>query len=467
MLGPPTAWQRIKRGRKNILAVWEEQAFEYEFVSSQFFTRRAFLCNSPDAVQFAFGTHNESFERKSPAQRFSLQPLLGDGLFISDGDVWRHRRRIINPIIHVSRLPEFAPTMVESIVEVRDRWAKLPAPGDIDALGEMARLTAEILSRTIFGRQLGHEHASVLVESFSEYQRHIGQVDLLSLLGFPDWIPRWYPPRVRRSVRRIHALLDEVIEDLRTQKDRDKNSIVGRLLDARDRDAGAPLDAKALRNEIAVLFMAGHETTANTLAWTWYLLSQAPDVEARLHAEVDDVLGGRAPTLADVPKLIYTRAVFEEVMRLYPPVPILSREALKEETFQNTKIPKGSIIIVAPWLIQRHKKLWRKPDHFMPERFLPDSDEPVSKYANIPFSIGPRVCAGMAFGLTEAILCIATLGRNFKIGLKAGHVVEAECRITLRPGTNLPMQVSRRDTVGTGGVRTTPEQSLSCPFRHV
>ncbi|MDO8878363.1 MAG: cytochrome P450 [Pseudolabrys sp.] len=466
MPSPPSAWQRIKLGRKNILAVWEAEAFAYEFVSTQFFTRRAFLCNSPDAVQFAFGSHNESFERKSPAQRFSLLPLLGDGLFISDGDVWRRRRRIVNPIIHVSRLPEFAPVMVESIIEVRDRWATLPAPGDIDALGEMARLTAEILSRTIFGRQLGHEHASVLVESFSEYQRHIGQIDLLSLLGFPDWMPRWYSARIRRSVRRIHALLDDIIEGLRVQNDRDDKSIVGRLLNARDRDTGAPLDAKALRNEIAVLFMAGHETTANTLAWTWYLLSQSPEAEARLHREVDGVLGGRPPTLADVPKLIYTRAVFEEAMRLYPPVPILSREALKEETFQNVRIPKGSIVIVAPWLLHRHKKLWRKPDHFMPERFLPESDEPVSKFAYIPFSIGPRICAGMAFGLTEAILCIATLAREFKLGLKPGHVVEAECRITLRPGSSLPMQVSRREPAVSGDGKPVPGQSLSCPFHH-
>src|ERR1700742_785858 len=133
----PTVWQRIKLGRKNILSVWEEEAFEYDFASTQFLTRRAFLCNRPDSVQFAFSSHNESFERKSPAHRFSLRPLLGDGLFVSDGEIWRRRRRIINPIIHVSRLPEFAPVMVESILEVRNRWAKLQAPGDIDALGEM------------------------------------------------------------------------------------------------------------------------------------------------------------------------------------------------------------------------------------------------------------------------------------------------------------------------------------------
>lgn len=153
-------------------------------------------------------------------------------------------------------------------------------------------------------------------------------------------------------------------------------------------------------------------------------------------------------------------------MRLYPPVPILSREALKEESFRNERIPKGSIIIVAPWLLHRHKKLWSKPDHFIPERFLPGRGGTVSKFAYIPFSIGPRICAGMAFGLTEAILCIATLARDFTLRLKPEHVVELECRLTLRPGSNLPMQLCRREPASVGGIVAPAAQNLSCPFGH-
>jgi cytochrome P450 len=262
--------------------------------------------------------------------------------------------------------------------------------------------------------------------------------------------------RVYRSVRRVHKVLDELIAEHRAQRDRDDASIVDRLLDARDEETGAPLDMAALRNEAAVLLMAGHETTANTLAWTWYILSQVPEVEARLHEEVDRVLGGRLPTLADVPKLVYTRAVFEEVLRLYPPVPLLTREAVQDEKFHTCHIPKESMIVVCPWLLHRHRLIWHKPDHFIPDRFLPGGFRPTSKFAYIPFSVGPRVCTGMAFGLTEAILSIATIAQRFMLRLVPGHRVEVACRLTLRPGERLPMQLMPRRPVEGAAAAETP-----------
>jgi cytochrome P450 len=163
-----------------------------------------------------------------------------------------------------------------------------------------------------------------------------------------------------------------------------------------------------------------------------------------LHEEVDRVLGGRLPTLADVPKLVYTRAVFEEVLRLYPPAPLLAREAVRDEEFNGRRIPKGSLIMVCPWLLHRHRQVWHNPDHFIPERFLSGGTRPTSKFAYIPFSVGPRVCTGMAFGLTEAILSIATIAQSFMLRLVPGHRVEVACRLTLRPGERLPMQLVPR-----------------------
>jgi cytochrome P450 len=187
--------------------------------------------------------------------------------------------------------------------------------------------------------------------------------------------------------------------------------------------------------------MAGHETTANSLAWTWYQLSQSPEVEARLHDEIDRVLGGRLPTIDDVPELIYTRAVFEEAIRLYPPVPLLGRQAMHAERIRNREIPVGSLVVVIPWLLHRHRRLWDDPDHFIPERFLPENAEKRERYIYIPFSVGPRVCAGQAFGLTEAILCLATLAQRARLRLAPEAVVEPVCRLTLRPGETLPMLV--------------------------
>jgi cytochrome P450 len=439
----PSPWRRARLWQKNMLAAFEEQAFEHDFAQMKFLTRDIFLCNSPESVQFAFGSHTDSFERKSPTHRHLLQPLIGDGLFVSYGKVWQQRRRIVASIVHPSRLPEFAPVMVETALEARARWAKL-VHAEVDALSEMAQLTAEIICRTVVGRQLGRERAVQIVEGFSDYQRRIGRIDFISLIGLPDWVPRPHLPGVYRSVRRVHAAIDDVIAKLRMQRGGDGTSVINRLFEARDEETGAPLDPRALRNEAIVLLMAGHETTANTLAWTWYILSQTPEVEGRLHNEINDVLGDRPPALTDVPKLIYTRAILEEVTRLYPPVPVLSREAAREENFEGRRIRRGSVIIVSPWLLHRHRKLWTNPDHFIPERFLPGSSEPVSKFAYIPFSVGPRVCAGMAFGLTEAILCLATLAQCFKLRTKPGHQAQATCRITLRPGEKLPMQIVPR-----------------------
>ena len=343
-----------------------------KFSAVPVFMRQAFLCNSPDSVQFAFSQKNVSFERKAPQMRYALEPLLGDGLFISDGETWRKRRRIVAPIVHVSRLAKFAPIMVEAAQEVRERWASSEG-ATVDVLVEIGHLTAEVICRTLFGRKLGHDYARQIVDGFSEYQRVIGQIDLPSLLGLPDWVPRWYSRAVYKSVNSIQGVLDQVIESSRAQSGADDSSVISQLLNARDEETGQPLDPEALRNEIAVLFMAGHETTANSLTWIWYLLSQAPEVEAKLHAELDRVLGGRPPTLADLPKLVYTRAIFDEAMRLYPPVPILPREAVRDENYRGVRIPKGSLVFVVPWLLHRHKKLWDKPDHFIPERFLPEN----------------------------------------------------------------------------------------------
>ena len=221
--------------------------------------------------------------------------------------------------------------------------------------------------------------------------------------------------------------------------------MIGLLLQARDSDTGAPLDDAALRNEAAVIFMAGHETTANSLAWTWYLLSQAPETEQRLHAELSHVLRGRLPTLDDVPKLVFTRAVFEEAIRLYPPVPVLARQSLAEEKIRGRSIPQGSLVLVVPWLLHRHRKYWQKPDYFIPERFLPENAGNLVRHAYVPFSTGPRICAGAAFGLTEAILCLATLAQRTRLRLAADAVVEPVCRLTLRPGNDLRMLVECRN----------------------
>jgi cytochrome P450 len=442
---PLSVLAMLRAARRNFLSIWEEEAFEYQFFSTRVLTRSIFICNSPDTVVEAFIDRHHSFERKTPQMRHALKPLLGEGLFISDGPTWAARRRIVAPTVHVSRLPLFGPTIVEAAAERADRWARLPQGTRIDALREMATLTAEIICRTVFGRQLGAEHATGIVAAFSEYQRLVGQLDLTYFLGLPDWLPRFHSRRLRLSAERIHHVLDRIIAECKLGMARGEASMMRLLLEARDPETDEALSPAALRDEAAVIFMAGHETTANSLAWTWYLISQAPEVEDRLNAELDRVLQDRLPTLEDVPRLVYTRAVFEETIRLYPPVPLLGRQAMHEEAIRGRRIPAGSLLLVVPWLLHRHRQLWDKPDHFIPDRFLPENSRTRPKHAYIPFSTGPRICAGAAFGLTEAILCLAVLAQRAKLRLATGAVVEPVCRLTLRPGDTLPMLVEARE----------------------
>jgi len=217
------------------------------------------------------------------------------------------------------------------------------------------------------------------------------------------------------------------------------------LFAARDPD-GRPFDRKAVRDEAIVIFMAGHETTANTLAWAFYLLSQADWARARVHEEIHRELGGREPTFADMGRLVYTRTVIEETLRLYPPVPILGREAIAPTRIADKEVPEGALVLVAPWLLHRNANLWPRPDDFVPERFLPGRPRP-SKHQYVPFATGPRICPGMAFGLLEATLCLAVLAQRFDPTLAPGTDVRPVCRLTLRPGRHLPMRLVRRATV--------------------
>jgi cytochrome P450 len=459
----------LRRSKHNFISIWEDKAFEYQTMATRILARQVVICNSPDTVQQAFVNNNASFERKSPQMREILRPLLGDGLFISDGETWKTRRRIVSPIIHGQHLPNFAPVMVELAADLCNRWGALPPGSEIDALGEMAELTAGVICRTIFGPALGRDSARAIIEGFSQYQRQIDVVNLLSFAGLPDWRPSFLTSRsVRGSVKKIIDELDVVIASARERNDRDESSVVSMLLNARDAD-GKPLSHEAVRNEAGVIFMAGHETTANCLAWVWFLLSQAGWAADKLHAELDTVLGGRLPTLKDVPQLAYTRAVIDETLRLYPPIPLLTRQASRREKIRSRNVEKGAIVAVIPWLLHRHRLYWKDPDNFMPERFMPGAP-PIDKYTYVPFSIGPRVCAGLQFGLTEAVLCLATLAQSFRLEMAPGAKVEPVSRLSLRPGESVPMLVYPRGGAARSPTDSPPEAETvsagACPFGH-
>jgi cytochrome P450 len=438
----PGILELIRIARRSYLEVFGHGVYNRDVIFTRLLFRDVVVCNSPETVAEAFVDQHEIFQRKSPQHRHALAPLLGDGLFVSDGALWRERRRVVAPVTHASRVAELAPAITEAAEERAAAWRRHPPDVPLDVLAEMGRLTAEIICRTIFGRGLGAEAAGTVVAAFAEYQRLVDQTDLISLLGLPDWVPRPAGRRARAAARRIHGVVDRLIADI-LDGGSGEASLIRAMAEAKVPGTDRPMDRRAFRNEAIVLFMAGHETTANVLAWALFILSQDQASAARLRAELDAVLGGRPATLEDLPKLPFARAVVEETMRLYPPVPLLSRQALADGRIAGRVVRKGAIVLVAPWILHRRKALWQDPDAFIPDRFMPGAPRP-SRHLYIPFSVGPRVCTGQHLGLAEAVICLATLAQAAELELWPGAEVMPVARLTLRPGESLPMRVTPR-----------------------
>ncbi len=431
--------------RKDLLSFWSEDSFRYQFMRRKIFNRTICIANTPELVKYVFVTQKDNYESKSPQMRKALEPLLGDGLFISDGELWKSRRLLQNGLFDNRHIRYYSDMMTATAVEMAEEWADCPAGTTVSALTEMGKLTSEIIARALFGKQLGSEKAAAVIGAFADYQAAIEQIHVSNFLGLPEWLPigKLHMGAAKRAGQQIHAIVDDIIAQAVNHPP--QGTLLADLLAANQSGkGGATISLEGIRNELIVLFMAGHETTANALSWVWYLLSQAPDVEAKLHKELTHILNGRLPTYDDYSALSYTRAIFEEAMRLYPPVPILSREAKAADVIRKREIPAGSLMLVVPWLLHRHRNYWDKPDHFIPERFMDVNNRP-DKFLYLPFSVGPRVCIGKMFGLVEAVLVIATLAQRFRLTLQPGTVVTHECRLTLRPRGRLPMKLETRE----------------------
>ncbi len=443
-------WTKLFKTRENLVAGWTEDCFRRKVFDFSIFNQRYIVCNNAASVRHVFLERHDNYDRKSPQMRQALAPLLGDGLFVSDGELWRERRTACAPALRSDLLPDYIAQMVDTSLEMAQYWEDLEGQR-IDVQDEMARLTAQIIGRTVFGDDTPAEEARQVVTGFSNYIRSIEQMDLASSLGLPAlryMTNPWSAFSGNHAARAIHEVIDAIIErHHRSGAQRGgRANLLAQFLSpdtGNDGPGACPFSDRAARNEAIVMFMAGHETTANTLTWAWYILSASPHNRARLSQELDRVLGGRAPTPADVPNLIFTRAIIEETLRLYPPVPVLSRQARGSDTIVETDVRAGDIILVVPWLLHRHDKHWQAPNAFRPERFLPGARRP-DRFIYVPFSVGHRVCLGQRFGLTEAILCLAILAQRFELDLEPSREVEVSCRLTLRPKGGLPMYIRHR-----------------------
>lgn len=427
--------------RRNLIGDWMTHHYRACVDSLRMAGRQIVIVNEPSAIKHVMATHHDIYERKSPQMRRALEYLLGDGLFISDGETWKRRRPLVADIVHKSRLPVFAPTMETVASAFAERWAMRTSAETFDGLAEMAELTAEIIARTVFGSELGAQAARDVISGFTQYQRHVDSFNLGYFLGSDEGWPIWRSRGLRQGAAQVQKVIEAVVERHLAGAG-DEGSMIQLLVRRREKSPELGLDVQALRNEAATIFMAGHETTASLLTWCWYCLANAPWAEAALHRELDSVLEGRAPRVDDVASLPYARAVIEETLRLYPPVPILSRQAGRANRLAHIDVEKGALVLVIPWLLHRASDLWEKPNHFIPERFLAAARP--KPYSYVPFAIGPRICAGLTFGMAESILCLATLAQRFRVRLAPQAQVEPVCRLTLRPKAGLSIRVEPR-----------------------
>jgi cytochrome P450 len=400
---------------------------------------RMALLSHPDLVEEVLVTQNRLFIK----DRFLrvLRPVLGDGLLMSEGDFWRRQRRLAQPAFHRERIAAYGGIMVDHAARLASQWRD----GEVrDVHKDMMRLTLEIVAEALFGAQVG-QHADDVAESIEAVLAVVS--DPLELfMPFLRRLPTPKRRRFQRAVTKLDAIIYGVVEQRRTSGAPETGDLLSMLLHAQDED-GSRMSNKQLRDECMTLFLAGHETTAINLSWTWVLLSQHPHVEAKLARELRDVLGDRRPTFADLPNLRYSSQVIAEALRLYPPAWSMGREAREDVELGGYRVPRGGQVWFCPWAIQRDARWFDDPDAFRPERWEGDFAKQLPRYAYFPFGGGPRFCIGQSFAQMEAVLLLATLASAFRAEVLPDAAIVPFPSVTLRPKHGVRVRLSRRNSL--------------------
>ena len=396
-----------------------------------------YLVNHPAHVRDILVTHSRSFKKGRGLE--GAKRLLGEGLLTSEGQTHLRQRRLIQPAFHRDRLVAYASIMTAHAARLRDRWTD---GATIDVAQDMMRLTLGIVGRTLFGTDVEAQAPEV-----GRALTAVMQTFWMTTLPFFDRLESLPIPALARG-RRARAELDRIIYGMIAERRRhpeDRGDLLSMLLMAQDLEGdGAGMTDRQVRDEAMTIFLAGHETTANALSWTWYLLGEHPEVEARMHDEIDRVLGGRLPTMDDVPKLPFVEQVVTESMRLYPPAWIIGRRALVPYEIDGYRLPARSILVFSPYLVQRDARWFPEPTRFVPERWTPAFKATLPQFAYMPFGGGPRRCIGDQFAWTELILVASTIAQRWKLRLVPGHPVAPQAVVTLRLKHGLKMTVHAR-----------------------
>lgn len=397
-----------------------------------------YQANHPNMIHDVLVKRAASFH-KTPRIKQVLGAVLGEGLLTSDGEEWRSHRRLVQPAFHSSRIEAYGAVMTEYTESMMRDWV---TGGEVDMRHEMMKLTLGIVAKTLFDADLDGDLSERVGQAVTVTQEH-GNEQFRRLMTLPRWVPTAGNRRSQAAVKDLDSILSEIIRARRTSGE-DRGDLLSMLLLARDEDSGAGLTDRQVRDEAMTLFLAGHETTAVALTWTWVLLDQDPGVRQRLENEVDEVLQGRPPDVKDLPNLPYVKQVIEEAMRLYPPAWTIGRQAVEAVDIGPYHLDPGSIVLVSPYAVHRQPEYFPEAETFDPDRFSPERERDLPRYAYIPFGGGPRICIGNNFAMQEACLILAAMVQKVRLSLVPGTDLTPDPLITLRPKYPILMRLTRR-----------------------
>lgn len=435
---------RFLRGWQSWLDVLFEKSYSMKMGQFSQPGMTAYMVNDPDWVKKILVTNPKAYPKHQMMHRM-LEPLLGNSIFTTNGAVWERQRALVDQAFAQARLRLVFPLMIESVEDMLERLDKVADGRSYEVDGEMTHVAADIIFKTILSKSLDAESANTIYEAFIEFQHYAQKAMMLMIYHLPPYFATRASRKPAKKIRKIIAtLIAKRYEERANGMDGHHKDILSALMDAKSPSDGSQFSYDEMVDQICMLFLAGHETSASALAWSLYLLSKCPDLQIKILDEINEKVEQKSIGYADVKRLDWVTDTFRESMRLYPPVGFFVRSAAKDECIRDKDVKEGSPILISPWLIHRHREMWDDPDVFAPERFRSESGKASLKCAYIPFSKGARVCIGAAFATQEAVLTLASIVRRYEILPVENHTPRVVGRVTIRSDNGIRIKLKLR-----------------------
>ncbi len=406
------------------------------------------MCNDPALVDLVLRKRAADFP-KSERMRAGLKPLLGESIFISNGETWARQRRIIDPAFEGGRLRTVFPAMWDSGVALVERLKPLADGKPVEMENHCSHVAMDVIFRTLFSVPIEHEIASAAAATFRDHQEAQPLANLAAVLPLPKWMPRFHSRKTKETARTIRNLIGELTRarEAQIRGGRAPDDLATKIMTTPDPETGKPFATEEMVDQVAIFFLAGHETSAAALGWSLYLLAMHPEWQERFAAEAEAAMDPEKIYFSVLSQLRDSKVVFREAMRLYPPVPMYVRETRCPETFRERKVKVGSQVILSPWHLHRHERLWERPDEFDPGRFETPNGKACMREAYIPFSAGPRVCPGSAFAMAEGPLLLSMMVRAYRFELVTEKPAMPVAHLTVRAKDGIWLKITPREGV--------------------